>query len=137
MTASAPARSMRAVDIHVDDQLQRVHVTICGDAAGPQVWNAVCDVFLKDPQRTGYDMLYDIRDYTGDVEAEHVKPIVAIYNSVRVPEAEGTRTAFLTHDPHFAFWAEAMTFQFPGRLHACFDNAADAETFLAVPRGRR
>ena len=137
MTASAPLRSDRAVDINIDDTLQRVFVTIRGDAAGPQVWNAVCDVFLSDPKRTGYDMLYDIRDYTGSVEAEHVKPIVATYNMVRVPEAEGTRTAFLTYDPHFQLWAEAMTFQFPGRQHVCFEDEADAETFLSVPRSRR
>ena len=137
MTASAPLRPHRAVDIDIDDVLQRVLVTIRGDAAGPQVWNAVCDVFLSDPKRTGYDMLYDIRDYSCDVEAKDVMPIVEIYAGQRVPEADGTRTAFLTHDKNFTLWAEAMNFQFPGRQHVCFEQEADAEVFLSTPRARR
>lgn len=54
-----------------------------------------------------------------------------------VPEAEGTRTAFITYDPNFTYWAAAMTYQFPGRLHRTFESEAEAEAFLAVPREQR
>lgn len=47
-----------------------------------------------------------------------------------VPEAEGTRTAFITYDPNFTYWAAAMTYQFPGRLHRTFESEAEAEAFL-------
>ena len=78
-------------------------------------------------------MLYDLRTYSGDVTAEDVKPIVIAYQTVRVPAADHTRTAFVTRDPNFAFWAEAMTYQFPGREHRVFEDVAQAEAFLRRP----
>ena len=134
---ASSAQPARSVEIIVDDAQRRISVPISGAAAGPQVWQKVCDTFLGDPARTGYDMLYDIRDYSGDVEAKDVMPIVEIYAGQRVPEADGTRTAFLTHDKNFTLWAEAMNFQFPGRQHVCFEQEADAELFLSTPRARR
>ena len=44
---------------------------------------------------------------------------------------------FITNDPNFGYWADAMTFQFPGRLHCAFDSEAAADVFLSTPREAR
>lgn len=127
----------RIVEITVDEDQRRTHVHIGGQATGPQVWQKLCELFESLPEASGYDMLFDIRDYTGDVTADDVKPIVDVYQRVRVPEAEGTRTAFVTSDPNFTFWAEAMTHQFPGRLHQPFRELAEGNLSLSTPRSER
>ena len=134
MAATAPKPDPgRYVTIAVDEAARRIDVTITGSAAGPEVSAKVTSLFLHRPELTGFDMLYDLRTYSGDVTAEDVKPIVIAYQTVRVPAADDTRTAFVTSDPNFAFWAEAMTYQFPGREHRVFDDLVQAEAFLRRP----
>jgi hypothetical protein len=129
-TALKP-RPTRCVTTRVDETLRRISVGITGSAAGPEVSSVLSALFLHRPELTGYDMVYDLRTYSGDVTADDVKPILEAYQAVRVPEADGTRTAFLTQDPNFAFWAEAMTYQFAGREHRVFAEADEAEAFLS------
>lgn len=125
------------VQITFEDGRKRIRVYIGDQATGPQVWQALRDMFQSRPELTAYDMLFDLRDYLGVVVADDVKHIVEVYQQVRVAEAEGTRTAFVTSDPNFDYWAVAMTYQFPGRLHRAFPNEPEAEAFLAVPKSER
>ena len=131
MTAAASRpQPIRFVAIEVDDVARRILVSITGSAAGPEVSATLTELFRTRPELTGYDMLYDLRTYTGDVTADDVKPILIAYQAARVPEADGTRTAFVTSDPNFAFWAEAMTYQFCGREHRVYAQVEEAEAFL-------
>ena len=133
---SALAYGTRAVrvDTHVDDDRQRILVTIGGPARGSQVSPVISKMFLARPELTAFDMLYDLMDYTGDVEAEHIKPIADAYEACRPDPSIPCRTAFLTPDPNFSFWAEAMNFQFAGREHRVFQDRRKAEAFLDGPR---
>ena len=137
MPPAVSAAASRYVEIRTDEARRRIFVYIGGQATGPQVWQALCGLFAGRPIATGYDMLFDIREYAGDVSAEDVRPIVEVYQRVRVPEADGTRTAFVTFDPNFGFWAEAMTYQFRGRLHRAFEDLRQAEAFLDEARASR
>ena len=128
--AARQPRQGRYVTISVDEARRLIQVTITGTAAGPEVSAVVSALFLDRPALTGYDMLYDLRTYSGDVTADDVKPIVIAYQTVRTPAADGTKTAFVTSDPNFAFWAEAMTYQFPGREHRVFEEIEPAQSWL-------
>ena len=130
MTTTPGAPVAPRVDLSVDDQLRRIFVTIAGPATGKQVAGPVSEMFRERPQLTGYDMLYDLRTYSGDVTADDVKPLVIAYQTVRVSEADGTKTAFVTSDPNFAFWAEAFSYQFPGREHRVFEEIEPARSWL-------
>ncbi len=122
------------VELRVDDDRRLIFVTIAGPATGKQVAEPVSEMFRNRPELTGYDMLYDIREYTGDVEAEHIKPIADAYAASQPDPARPTRTAFLTFDPNFQLWAASMDFHFPGRTHRAFREPAEAEEFLNSPR---
>jgi hypothetical protein len=128
--AAANLRQGRYVAIDIDDAARLIRVTITGSAAGPEVGTALTDMFFSAPKLTGYDMIYDLRTYSGDVTADDVKPLVIAYQTVRVPEADGTKTAFVTSDPNFAFWAEAFSYQFPGREHRVFEELEPALGWL-------
>lgn len=121
------------VEIRVDDAMRRVFVTIGGPATGPQVAGPVSDLFLSRPELTAYDMLYDIREYNGDVSADDIEPIVDAYAAARPDPARPTRTAFVTFDQYFHHWAEAMNHQFLARTHHTFPKIDAAEAFLAQP----
>jgi hypothetical protein len=119
----------------VDDDRQRILVTIRGPARGSQVSPMISRMFLDRPELTAFDMLYDLWEYTGDVEAEHVRPIAEAYEACRPDPSIACRTAFLSPDPNFAFWAEAMNFQFAGREHRVFKDLSEADAFLNGARG--
>ena len=124
------AAPYRAVDIGLDDKRHRLLFTLRGPVTGPEVCARLCELYIQQPELTGYDYVFDLREYSGDVEAAHLEPIAQIYAGVRVPEAESVRTAFVTLDPNFELWATAMDFQFPGREHRVFLSMAEAEAFL-------
>jgi hypothetical protein len=134
MPALSYATSSVSVETRVDDDTQRIYVTIRGPARGSQVSPIISKMFLARPGLTAFDMLYDLMEYTGDVEAEHIKPIADAYEACRPDPSTCCRTAFMTPDPNFAFWAEAMNFQFAGREHRVFQDRARAEAFLDAPR---
>jgi hypothetical protein len=121
------------IDLRVDDRLHRIFVTISGPATGPQVAGPVSAMFRQRPELTAYDMLYDIRNYCGDVSADDIEPIVEAYAEAHPDPARHTRTAFVTFDPCFHYWAEAMDHQFLARTHHTFPALEAAEAFLARP----
>jgi hypothetical protein len=121
------------VELRVDDGLRRVFVTISGPATGPQVAGPVSALFRGRPELTAYDMLYDIREYWGDVSADDIEPIVDAYAAAEPDPARPTRTAFVTLDPYFHYWAEAMDEQFLARTHHTFPRLDAALDFLADP----
>ena len=134
MSAPAYQTAKVLVETRVDDDLQRIYVTIRGPARGSQVSPVISRMFLDRPGLTAFDMLYDLLEYTGDVGAEHLKPIVDAYEACRPDPSTLCRTAFMTLDPNFSFWAEAMNFQFAGREHRVFQTPEQAEAFLTAPR---
>lgn len=119
-----------SVSIGVDDHQRRMTILIEGEASGREVQDALCKVLGSRPEVTGYDYFFDLRLYTGDVAAGDLHPIAEVYARVRTPEAEGTRTAFLTFDANFGLWAKAMDFQFPGRIHLASDDEGAVEAYL-------
>ena len=121
---------MSNIEIQVDDQRRRIDIVISGPIAGPRVGRTVSQLFLDRPELTAYDMMYDLRAYTGDVEAEHVEPIAIAYAGARPDPTVKCRTAFVTSDPNFEHWAGAMDFQFSGRKHGVFRTLEPAEAFL-------
>ncbi len=121
------------IELRVDDRLRRIFVTISGPATGPQVAGPVSAMFRSRPELTAYDMLYDIRGYCGDVSSDDIEPIVEAYAEARPDPGRRTRTAFVTLDPHFHYWAEAMDHQFLARTHHTFPEIGAAEAFLARP----
>ena len=112
-------------------------VAIEGEAGGRQVQSALCEVFQRRPEVSGFDYLFDLQGYRGDVAAGDLEPVAELYASVRGEDATRTRTAFITPDPLFGLWATAMNFQFPGRDHAAFSEAEEAERFLTEPKASR
>ncbi len=125
------------VEWHIDDQLRRIFVKINGQATGRHVSTGVCTIFLTRPDAVTYDMLYDLRDYEGDVTAEDVMPIIAVYAECKPDASIPCRTSFVTSDPNFVFWAAAMTEQFPGRTHQAFEKLDAAEAYLNQPMAER
>jgi len=121
---------MSFIEIRVDDERKRIDVVISGPIAGQRVGRTVSRLFVDRPELTAYDMLYDLRAYTGDVEAEHVEPIAVAYAQAGPDAAVPCRTAFVTPDVNFQYWAVAMDFQFPGRKHGVFRELEPAEAFL-------
>ena len=119
-----------SVLIEIDDSRRRVFVRIEGPATGVEVGDALSRMFLGRPELTGFDMLFDLLRYTGDVEAAHVKPIVEAYAACEPDKTRPCRTAFVTGDPGFGAWARAMDFQFTGREHRAFAAVEEAECFL-------
>ncbi len=122
---------MSSIQTHIDDERRRIDLVISGPIAGPKVGRTVSQLFLDRPELTAYDMLYDLRAYTGDVEAAHVEPIAIAYAGAQPDPSIKCRTAFVTPDPNFQYWAGAMDFQFPGRKHGVFLTLEPAEAFLA------
>lgn len=122
---------MTFIETRVDDDRKRIDVVISGPISGPKVGKTVSRLFIDRPELTAYDMLYDLQAYTGDVEAEHVEPIARAYAGAGPDASVRCRTAFVTPDPNFQFWAGAMDFQFPGRKHGVFRELEPAEAFLA------
>ena len=122
---------MSSIDTCVYDDRKRIDVIIIGPISGPRVGRTVSQLFVDRPELTAYDMLYDLSAYTGDVEAEHVEPIAAAYVDADPDPSVKCRTAFVTADRNFQYWAGAMDFQFPGRKHGVFRRIEEAEAFLA------
>lgn len=121
---------MISIETSVDDQRRRIDVVIGGPIAGAKVGRVVSQLFLDRPELTAYDILFDLRAYSGDVEAAHLEPIATAYEAAGPDPAVKCRTAFVTNDPNFGFWAGAMDFQFPGRKHAVFQTVEAAEAYL-------
>jgi len=134
MSAPAYTTIPATIDIQIDEDQQRILVTISGPVSGRRVGPVIGGMFLDRPELSAFDMLYDLLDYTGDVEAEHLKPIMEAYAACEPDPSVSCRTAFATLDPNFSFWAEAMNFQFPGREHRAFRTIAEAESFLVSAR---
>ena len=134
MSALAYKPSSAVIDTRVDEDRQLILVTISGPVGGRQVGSVIGHLFRDRPELTAFDMLYDLLAYTGDVEAEHLKPIVDAYQACDPDPTIPCRTAFATVDPNFSYWAEAMNFQFPGREHRVFRNLVEADAFLTSPR---
>jgi len=137
-TGRSPAQGReQPVESSVDDSIRRIFVKINGQATGRHVSTGVCSIFLTRPDAVTYDMLYDLRDYAGDVTAEDVMPIVAVYAECKPDTSVPCRTAFVTSDPNFDFWAAAMNEQFPGRTHKSFKVLEHAEAWLKQPLAER
>ena len=125
------------IDIRMDESMPRLLVTIRGAATGLQVATALARSYLAKPEVVRWDMLFDLRDYEGAVEADHVKIIVDAYERCDPDSRVPCRTAFVTPDKNFRLWAAAMSFQFKGREHQAFPTFDEAEAFLGQPMADR
>ncbi len=130
MSALSLAPPVQRVRIRIEPEQRFVFLTVSGAATGQEVSEALVALYTDHPQVAGFDMLFDIREYSGDVEAEHVKPIAAAYAANDPDPAGGGRTAFVTFDPNFELWAASMDFLFPGRTHHVFSEIEEACAFL-------
>ena len=137
MSNTAPKLVPAKIDIRVDRDMQRLFVTVEGDASGRDMATSLIRAYAEHPPVVRWDMLFDLRHYTGAVEAEHVKIIVAGYECHNPDPKIPCRTAFVTPDKNFRLWAAAMSFQFKGREHQAFETFEEAEAFLAPPMAER
>ena len=137
MPALAQNAGPKDIDIRLDHDMPRLFVTIRGGVTGHQVATALIRTYADHPDVVRWDMLFDLSDYTGAVEAEHVKIIVAGYECHNPDPKIPCRTAFVTPDKNFRLWAAAMSFQFKGREHQAFETFEEAEAFLAPPMDER
>lgn len=137
---SALARTVhrpKSIDIRLNPAPSRLLVTIEGPASGDEVAQALSTAYLRSPEVTHLDMLFDLTAYEGAVEAQHVEVIVAAYRRGNRDPSHPCRTAFVTSDPYFDLWAAAMSFQFAGREHRAFPTFEAAEGFLGQPMAER
>ena len=111
----------------------RLVATVSGPVTGPQLATALSRYYRDNPQVVAWDMIYDVRDYCGTVEAGDLGPVVEAYLRCKPDPNRARRLAFVTKDPHFQLWAAAMSYQFPGREHRAFHTWEEAEAFLAQP----
>jgi len=132
-TAPPPA----SVDIRLEDATSRLVVTLKGALSGRQVAESLSRAYLAQPEVTYFDMLFDLTEYEGAVEAQHVEIILAAYLRGNQDPLHPCRTAFVTADPFFDLWAAAMSFQFIGREHRAFPTFESAKAFLAQPFAER
>jgi hypothetical protein len=132
-TEAVPA----SLDIDVDHAIPRLNVTIRGGVTGNQVGRALAGYYLEHPEVVKLDMLFDLSEYQGAVEAEHVKLIVDAYATCHPDPRHPCRTAFVTPDKNFRLWAAAMSFQFCGREHRAYATREEALEFLAEPMEQR
>ena len=129
--------STRAVAVNLEPCGQRLRVKLSGGLSGLQVAEALSELYRQQPEVTRLDMLFDLSEYEGEVEAAHIKLIAAAYlQSNREPQ-HPCRTAFVTDDPNFGLWAASMSFIFVGREHRAFFTFAEAEAFLDEPLASR
>ena len=125
------------IEIRFDEAMPRLFVTIRGPVTGHRVATALAQAYLARPELVRQDMLFDLRAYTGAVEADHVKIIVDAYERCEPDSKIPCRTAFVTPDKNFRLWAAAMSFQFKGREHQAFPTFDEAEAFLGQPMAER
>lgn len=137
MTLARTAPHSKSIDVRFDPAVPRLFVTISGAASGDEVAQVLSEAYLARPEVTLIDMLFDLTEYEGAVESQHVEVIVAAYRRGNSNPAHPCRTAFVTSDPHFDLWAAAMSFQFAGREHRAFTTFEKAEQFLATPISER
>ena len=137
MSALQPRRRPPEIHVTVDDAQRRIFVWIAGPADGSLVSERISRLFRQRPDLSAYDMLYDLSDYTGDVSADDIDPIVDAYADCRADPTIPCRTAFLTYDRHFQHWATAMNEQFAGREHRAFPRLGSALDFLDTPTPER
>jgi hypothetical protein len=121
------------VEWRIEDSLRRIFVKMRGQLNGRQACIDICRIFLTRPDAVAYDMLYDMRDYEGDVEPDDVELIVAVYAGCKPDSSIPCRTAFATPDKNFALWAAAMDQQFLGRAHRTFPHVSEAASWLDQP----
>ena len=138
MSASNPkGGTPPSIEHRIDRDIPRLFVAVRGDVSGDKMAQALIDLYRAAPEVIGYDMLFDIRDYEGAVEADHVMSIVQAYLSYDPDPRHPCRTAFVTVDKNFRLWAAAMSFQFRGREHRAFETMEEAERWLAEPMEQR
>lgn len=125
------------IGFDVDDTRPRLQVTLKGPLSGREVSRALSDLYLTQPKVIRYDMLFDMWAYEGAVEAEHLVPIIEAYGKAKPDPLHPCRTAFWIQDENFGLWAAAMSYQFFGREHRAFQDAREAEAFLAEPMAQR
>ena len=126
-----------SIAVHLDEGVPRLLVTIKGPVSGQSVAEALSEAYLARPEVTYLDMLFDLTEYRGQVEARHVELIVDAYLRCNRDPLHPCRTAFVSPDPFFNHWAAAMSFQFRGREHRAFATFEEAEQFLGEPIAER
>ena len=125
------------VEWRVDDALHRIFVTMRGQVKSRPACLELCSIFLNRPDAVTYDMLYDMRDYQGDVSPADVEKLVAVYTECKPDSSVPCRTSFATPDPNFQLWAAAFNAQFAGRSHKAFKLIDDAVVWLELPLVQR
>ncbi len=137
LAETARERTPDPIEIRLDASIPRLFITLRQGATGPGVAEALSKLYREQPELAYLDKLYDLLDYPGVVTHADLLVIVEAYRKANTDPRRPCRTAFVTHDPYFGLWAEAMGHLFPGREHRAFTNWAPAQAFLNEPIGER
>jgi len=138
MLAAAPRSThLEPIEISFDPAIPRLFVTLRDGLTGPGFAAAMVDLYRAQPELAYVDKLYDLTDYLGVVSHADLLLIVEAYREINPDPQHPCRTAFITHDPFFGLWADAMGHLFVGREHRAFTHAGQAEAFLNEPLSAR
>ncbi len=138
MPVQAPLRvSPSAIEFHLDPAIPRLFVSIDERATGPGVAKDLSRLYTEQPEVTHLDMLFELNGYRGVVTQADMKVIVEAYLKANQDPSRPCRTAFVTPDPLFHFWAAAMSYLFTGREHRVFTSFQAASAWLDEPMNER
>jgi hypothetical protein len=126
-----------AIEFHLDQAIPRLFVSIDERATGPGVAEALSRLYTEQPEVTLLDILFELDGYRGVVTHGDMKVIVEAYLKANRDPSRPCRTAFVTPDPLFHFWAAAMSYLFTGREHRVFSSFQAASAWLDEPMGER
>ena len=137
MPADASKEPMVSITEEPGRALPRLRMVLRGRVDGNAVADAFIRLYAERPEVTGFDRLFDLTHYRSGFELEHLHRIAPAYRAAARETGAPTRTAFVTHDPHFDLWTQSMGYQFTGRSFAAFEDFGDAERYLDVPLTER
>lgn len=120
------------IALDVDEEFERVFMTITGPSTGAQVARRIAEHVVEHPEAMGWDWVQDVRLSTGEVT-------VADCNAVAAAFAPGdTRdcwTVFVSLDRNLGLWTPSMDLMFKRRKHLTAITIEQAVADLDVLRG--
>lgn len=121
------------ISLEVDDENERVFMTITGGATGAQVARRIAEHVECHPQARRWDWVQDVRLSTGEVT---VADINAVARTFAPGDVEDCWTVFVSMDRNLGLWLPSMDLMFKRRKHLSAITIEQAVADLDVLRGR-
>lgn len=122
-----------AISLDVDEQFERIFLTITDASTGAQVARRIAEHLAEHPAARAWDWVQDIRQASGEVT-------VADTNKVAAAFAPGDDrpcwTVFISLDRNLGLWTPSMDLLFRHRKHLTAITSEQAVANLDALRGR-